>query len=147
MALAREEQILAAVTTVVTGLATTGTNVFRGRAYPLESNDLPGLLVYLGPDTPSQDLMESFIDWQLGVGVECYVQSATTTLDTTLAQIRKEVHAAIMATPRLGLSFVSDTAPGPAAEPEIEGEGSKPVGRRRLEFIVTYRSSRADISA
>ena len=147
MALAREEQILAAVTTAVTGLATTGANVFRGRAYPLEAADLPGLLVYMGPDTPNQELMESFIDWQLGVAIEAYVQSATVTLDTTLAQIRKEVHAAIMATPALGLAFVIDTVPLLASEPEVEGEGSQPIGRRRLEFVVSYRSSRTDISA
>jgi len=147
MALAREEQILAAVTTAVTGLTTTGTNVFRGRAYPLEATDLPGLLVYMGPDTVQGELMDSLIDWNLGVAIEAYVQTASAVVDTELAKIRKEVHAAIMATPQLGLAFVIDTRPALAAEPEIDGDGSKPIARRRLEFIVNYRSSRADISA
>ena len=34
------------VVTVVTGLTTTGTNVFRSRVYPLGENKLPALCVY-----------------------------------------------------------------------------------------------------
>ena len=147
MADAREEQITAAVKTAVTDLATTKGNVFRGRAYPLESSNLPALLVYMGPDTPAVELLENFIDWQLGIAVEVYVQTVNGDIDTALAKIRKEVHAAIMGTPQLGLSFVIDTVPILAAEPEIEGEGKNQIGRRRLEFVVTYRTSRTDISA
>lgn len=147
MADAREEQILAAITTAVTGLTTTGTNVFRGRSYPLDANDLPGLLVFMGPDTLQQELTDTNIDWFLGVGIEAYVQTTSTVVDTKLAKIRKEVHTAIMTTPGLGLSFVIDTRPISAAEPEVDGDGAKPTARRRLEFIVHYRTSRTDISA
>ena len=34
------------VVTAVTGLSTTGTNVFRSRVYPLGENKLPALCIY-----------------------------------------------------------------------------------------------------
>jgi len=143
----REEQILAAITTAVTGLTTTKAKVYRGRSYPLAEGDLPGLLVYMGPDTLQNEILNDYIDWSLGVGIEVYVRTSTSLVDTKLSTIRKEVHNAIMTTPQLGLSFVIDTKPLQATEPEIEGDGNKPIARRRLEFVVQYRSSRTDISA
>ena len=40
------QQIRERVATTLTGLATTGSNVFQSRVYPLENNKLPCLLVY-----------------------------------------------------------------------------------------------------
>ena len=34
------------LTTALTGLTTTGSNVYQSRVYPIASNKLPGLLVY-----------------------------------------------------------------------------------------------------
>jgi len=39
------------VVTAVTGLSTTGSNVFRSRVYPLGTNKLPALCVYTDCDT------------------------------------------------------------------------------------------------
>ena len=50
MASHRAEQILAAVQTAVTGLASTGTNVDRGRADDIPAEKCPALRVAMGAD-------------------------------------------------------------------------------------------------
>ena len=146
------EQILAAVKTLVTGLTTTGANVQRGQVYGHEQADLPALGVFMGPDTPDQEYQTGFIDWELVILIEATAEAGAaytdldSGIDTTLNQIRKEVHAAIMADHTLGLAFVIDTTPGPAQQPTLSGEGSEPTGSQVLEFTVNYRTSRADAS-
>ena len=40
------KQIRDNIVTTLTGLATTGSNVYRTRVYPLAENKLPGLAIY-----------------------------------------------------------------------------------------------------
>ncbi len=51
------KQIRDAIVTAVTGLTTTGSNVFRSRIYPLESGKLPGLCVYTKSETVEFDTL------------------------------------------------------------------------------------------
>ena len=147
MADAREESIMQAIQTACTGLVTTGSNVFRGRSYPISEGELPGLMIYGGPDTLQSQLSSGYIDWILQVSIEAYVRTSAAVVDTLLTEIRKEVYTAIMTTPKLGLSYVIDTIPLQAYEQEIDGSGNKPIAKRRMEFAVQYRTSRTDISA
>ena len=152
MADARAEQIMVAVKTAVTGLTTTGANVQRGQVYPHESNKLPALGVLMGPDVPAVELQTALLDWELTVAIECAVQAdiyngSESGIETDLAQIRKEVHAALFADHTLGLSFVLDIEPGPAQQPQISGDGNFPIGSMVLNFVIHYRTSRTDISA
>jgi len=153
MADARAEQIVAAIKTALIGLTTTGTRVQRGQVYNHEETKLPALNVIMGADEPVNEYQGEFIDWALTVRIEAkdhvevdYI-TQDSLIDQALNQIRKEVHAAIMADHTQGLAFVIDTDPGPASEPVLSGEGAKPVGSQAIDFIVTYRASRADISA
>ena len=143
----RAEQIIAAVVTKATGLTTTGTRVFRGRVYPLQETDLPALTVYLGSDKPNEETSSySFIDSNLTISIDAHVKS-TAQVDTTLNEIRKQVTFALQADITQGLAFVIDTVEGDASEPELTGEGDKPIARMRMDWTIRYRRSRKDASA
>lgn len=153
MADARTEQILAAVKTALTGLATTGANVERGRIYPHQVEKLPALSIMMGADVPAAELMTGLVDWDFSFMVEAAVRVAPDYTDlesgveTELNQVRKEVHIALFADTTLGLSFVHDIIPGPVDQPQLHDEGDAPHGSLAMQFTVRYRSSRADISA
>lgn len=144
----RAEQIADAVVTKVTSLATTGANVFRGRVHEIPDTSLPALCVYVGTDVPRSDGASSsfrFIDGDLTVLIEA-VAKASSGVDSTLIQIRKEVTVALAADVTQGLSFVMNTDEGPASI-DLNGDGDKPVGRMRMDWTFRYRRSRTDPSA
>lgn len=147
----RREQILDAIATALTGLVTTGANVFRGRSYPLDDASLPAILIYQGQDEPvpdaSPDAVWNYIDSVLHVLVEPVAASASIQVDQVLNQIDKESWIALMASNNLGLAFVHSISPGLALEPKIAAEGDRPLGYMRRNWLVHYRSSRADPSA
>lgn len=146
----RREQILDAIVSTLTGLVTTGTRVDRGRAYPLAESFLPAILIYQGEDNPtpeeSSEAVYQYIDSTLTVAVEACASSVTNS-DQTLNQIDKEAWIALMATVNLGLPFVHYITPSGAQEPRLSGEGDRPIGYLRRNWIVHYRTSRADPSA
>lgn len=147
----RREQILDAITSQLTGLVTTGTRVERGRAYPLDETFLPAILIYQGEDNPtpaeSAEAVYQFVDSTLTVAVEACASLAGNLTDQTLNQIDKEAWIALMATTNLGLPFVLYITPSGAQEPRLSGEGDRPIGYLRRNWIVHYRTSRADPSA
>lgn len=146
----RVEQIMVAIVGKLTGLATTGTHVFRGRIYEVPEANLPALLVYQGADQPRTDGGSSsfrYLDGDLSVQVEAAVKVPHGTQpETVLNQIRKEVTVALQADVTQGLGFVMDTNEG-AAVPDLTGEGDKPTARLRMEWVIRYRRSRTDPSA
>lgn len=143
----RAESIIDTVKTRVTGLTTTGSNVFRGRVYPAQASELPGLWLYLGPDEPQADYSQDLIDSLLTVHIEAAVKSPTAQIDTELNKIREEVTIALQADYTQGLAYVIDTLEGEVAEPELSGEGEQPVGVLRMTWQFLYRRSRTDPGA
>ena len=92
-------QIRERIVSDVTGLATTGTNVFEGRVYPVEEAKLPYLLVYDSGEkiealTLSPAGTRSMFA-TLNMSIEAYANGAdgATVLDT-LAGCQKEVQEA-----------------------------------------------------
>ena len=140
----RTEQIMDAVVAALTDLTTTETRVNRAQVYHSSNDELPGLAVYMGQDTLTDELQTSFIDWQLTIFVDSRVKTRDQ-VDELLNTIRSEVHLALMSAPTLGLSFVHDTKPVLASEPDLSGEGDQPIATQRLEFAVTYRTSRTTL--
>ena len=51
------KQIRDAVKTALTGLTTTGANVFSGRVSPLKESEVPGLLIFLNGDDATEDML------------------------------------------------------------------------------------------
>lgn len=148
MAAHREEQILAAVQTIVSGLATTGLNVDRGRAENIPEAKTPALRVHGGSDTIVDPWAPSLIDSELEVIIAAKVLDLATNVETTLSQIRKEVNIALMVDQQLGLpSIVLAIIEISASAPQITGDATKPAASRDFIYRVRYRRSRSDPSS
>jgi len=121
------------------GLTTTGSNVFASRVYPLQSENLPAVLVY----TTSEDSDEVAFSKQrvqnrvVDVMVEGYVK-AITNFDDTLDQIAREVEEALLDDPTCG--GLSQNMILSSTETEYSGDGESPVGTIRMTFQVNYRT-------
>ena len=126
------------IATDVTGLSTTGSNVFQSRVYPIEDGSLPCLLVYSTSEESEVTEMASPrpITRILNVVVQGVV--GATTPDDTLDTISKEVEVALAADVNINSlahnSFLSGT------EIEFNSDGAKPIGTVMLNYVVEYRN-------
>ena len=130
------EQIVAGAKTALTGLATTGSNVFDSRVYPVQDAELPCLLVDQGNEGSEIS--------SLGVGrisernVELVVVAKVkqnTSYRTLINTIRKEVEVALAANQGIGgAKYVQPKS----CEIELAGEGEKPVASATMTFDCLY---------
>ena len=138
----RAEQIVATIVTTLTGLTTTGANVFRGREYNIPDTNLPALKIYMGTDTKLEEYSQGQMDWELSIRIVGVVKS-TGQIDTTLNLIRNEITVALQADHTQGLGFLLDSIEGDAAEP-IFSVGDQQIAEQELEWQFMYRRSRND---
>ena len=131
------QQIRERAGTVLTGLTTTGSNVFETRIYPLENTNLPALVIYTKNET-SEPLVIStnrVMSRELELIVEVYVKQ-TSNFDDQVDKICKEVEVAISADTTLnGLAkdcFLQST------EIEYNTEGEQPLSYAVLTFLTNY---------
>lgn len=123
----------------LTGLTTTGANVFESRIYPMQSAKLPAILIFTTSES-SEEVAFSKKRVQervLDVNVEGYVR-ATSTLDDKLDLIASEVETVILDDPTLGGLAINTVLTG--TEAEYSGDAEQPVGTIRLTFQVQYRT-------
>jgi hypothetical protein len=137
------KQIRDDVTTAITGLATTGTNVFQSRVYPNEAAKLPSLCVYTTTESSEViSLNPARIGRELEVVVEGYVK-AKTGLDDTLDTIAVEVEEALAVDiTRGGIAhetFITGTEIG------LSEEGEQPIGIIKMTFQVNYVTASTDV--
>lgn len=130
------KQVRDQVATTLTGLSTTGSNVFPTRFYSLEQSKLPGLIVY----TNNEELVEQLTigkprqqQRQLDIVIEGYAGGST--CDDTLDTIAVEVEEAIAADVTLG-GLVKDCVLA-GTEFEYEAE-EKPHGLIRMTYQALY---------
>jgi len=106
------QQIRERAGTVLTGLTTTGSNVFQTRVYPLENTNLPALVIY------TKD------------------EKQTSNFDDEIDKICKEVEIAISADTTLnGLAkdcYLQSTSI------EYNTEGEQPLSYAVLTFLTNY---------
>lgn len=140
----RAEQILSAIESNLTGLATTGANVFRGRVYTLDDSEVPAITIYQGSDDPLGEYGPSnvaFLDSELQIKVTAHVKTSAKA-ETELNQIRREVHIALMNDYQQGLpDIVLTTFPLGASAPLLLGDGETPTALMDMHWAVHYRSS------
>ena len=126
------------VATDVTGLTTTGSNVFQTRLYPVESASLPCLLVYTTSEESEVTEMASPRPMSRSLNVVVQGVVSSTQPDDTLDLISKEVEVALAGDVTINSlasnSYLSST------EIEINADGSKPVGIVMLNYVVEYRN-------
>ena len=131
------EQIRSRIVTNVTGLGTTGSRVFESRIYPLESSELPGLLVYTLSESsePIRIGPNRLIQRNLNLVVQAYCEQ-NSDFDGTIDDICKEVETALASDRTVnGLAkdlFITST------EISFSSEGAKAIGYATMLFEVDY---------
>ena len=124
--------------TLVTGLSTTGSNVFQSRVYPVEDGSLPCLLVYTTSEESEVTEIASPRPMTRFLNVIVQGVVGATMPDDTLDDISKEVEVALAGDVTINSlannSFLSSTTI------EFTAEGAKPIGTVRLNYIVEYRN-------
>lgn len=131
------QQIRDNIETTLTGLATTGGNIYRSRVYPIAEDKLPGILIYTESEevdtatiTPPRTQVRSLV-----VKVEVYVKGVSN-FDDDVDTIGAELEAALTVDVTRGgiakdttiLSFDADYA----------GDGEQPVAVGRYSVRVDY---------
>lgn len=128
------QQIREAIATAITGLTTTGANVFQSRVYPLQTSVLPGLIIYT-TEEETEEFNGTKTIRNLAVVIEGYAK-ATNDVDDTLDTIAEEVETAIFADPKIGgrckLGMIQGT------EITLSSEAEKPLGKIEMTFGFTY---------
>lgn len=138
------QQIRDDIVTTLTGLTTTGSNVFRSRIFPLEETNLPALCVYTKSETSEYDTigLPRSVNRVLDVAVEAYVKGVSN-YDNTLDTIAVEVEEAIAADVTLG--NLAKDAQITAFEADFAGDGEQPVAVGRFTVTVEYRTVENDV--
>ena len=123
--------------TNLTGLSTTGSNVYESRVYPIENSKLPALIIYTKSETSEPIVIgtDRVMSRELSVVVEGYAK-ATSNFDDTIDTISKEVEEAIAADRTLG-GLAKDTYLE-STQIDFNAEGEKPLGFVSLTFISNY---------
>jgi hypothetical protein len=134
------------ITTTLTGLTTTGSNVYQTRIYPLGRAKLPGLCVYTRTETTEYvtlGLPRTQIR-QLEVLVEAYVKG-TSSIDDTLDTVSVEIEEALYTDLTRG-GYAKDTQVT-SFEVDYDGDGEQSIGVARFTILVTYATLENDIEA
>ena len=126
------------VATMLTGLSSTGSNVFQSHVCPLENDDLPSLCIYtqdeeieVGASGDPRVYHSTMI-----LIVDGYVQTFSN-LDDQLYQIGIEVQVA-MAGDIYIYNLVKDSYLS-SVDISYSGEGTSPIGIIRHNYSVLYR--------
>ena len=128
------------VTSTLTGLTTTGSNVFESRIYPNELAKLPLLNIYSNSET-SELASIGKLDRSLEIMVEGFAK-ATTNVDEALDTIAKEVEVALAndltRNGHAKETFLTST------DFELESIANQQIGVVKLNFTVRYITTKAD---
>lgn len=134
------------ITTTLTGLTTTGSNVYQTRIYPLGRAKLPGLCVYTRTETTEYATLSKPRTQirQLEVLVEAYAKG-TSSIDDTLDTVSVEIEEALYTDLTRG-GYAKDTQVT-SFEVDYDGDGEQSIGVARFTILVTYATLENDIEA
>ena len=127
------------VVTTITSLATTGSNVYETRYFPLQTGNLPALIVYTLDET-----VEDYTIWQntrtqlrsLNLIIEAHCRG-TANIDDTLDTIAEEVEEAMVTDISRG-GNAKDTK---LVSTEVDFDtASQKTGLMRLTYLISYNT-------
>lgn len=140
------KQVRAAAVADLTGLATTGANVFTARVAPLTSAEMPGLVIMLRGETSQYDTQSPPTIARDGrLVVEGRAQGGDgleDLLDQIAAEVETQIYTAGEALDLLLMDIGAPTTEIDLPEPP-EGVAAR-TGVIRMLFPVTYRSLASD---
>jgi len=128
----------------LTGLTTTGSNVFASRVYPMESGNIPGLCIYTREETvtPATIAAPRLQMRELQLVIDGYAV-ATSNLDSTLDQIALEVEEAMAGD--VTLNSLAKTIVLQSVDADYSDEGERPAGMVRLLYVIEYAALENDL--
>ena len=131
-------QIRERVATMLTGLSTTGSNVFQSHVYPLENADLPALCIYTQDEEIEVGAMGDprVCHSTMTLIVDGYAQTSSN-LDDQLDQIGKEVQVAMAGD--IDINNLVKNSYLSSVDISYSGEGTSPIGIIRHNYSVLYR--------
>jgi hypothetical protein len=139
-----EQLIKEAATTTLTGLTTTGNNIFVSRVHNLEQIKLPALLLYT-KDTESEPIVmhsARTIEKTISLEIQGYVKQ-NTNYDDKIDDISQEVEEALYGNRLLNNlakdSFLNETLI------EYESTGDNPLARVVMDFQVVYHHNEGSL--
>lgn len=133
-------QIRQRIVTNLTGLASTGSNVYDTRIYPLAENKLPGIAVYTKSESTLYETMSPprTLRKTLTAVIEIYVKM-TSTFDEVLDTIAAEIEAALYEDlTQNGLAFDTRIV---SFEADFGGDADQPLGQGIMQVEVIYPST------
>ena len=133
-------QIRERAATTLTGLTTTGSNVFQSRVYPMESAGLPGLCIYTTEETVEMQSMGDtrHVSRDLTLIVEGYATDSAN-VDDTLDQIGKEIEVAMSGD--ITLNDLAQDSYLSSVEITLSGDGSTGIGKITHSYTVVYQNA------
>ena len=133
-------QIRERAATTLTGLSTTGSNVFQSRVYPMESAGLPGLCIYTTEETVEIQSMGGTrnVSRDLTLIVEGYATDSAN-VDDTLDQIGKEIEIAMSGD--ITLNDLAQDSYLSSVEITLSGDGSTGIGKITHSYTVVYQNA------
>lgn len=136
------KQIRDAAVTLLTGLATTGSNVFPSRLYPLNDAELPGICIYTNNEEPDEEhgKFDVFDVRRLVLTIEGN-DKLVAGLQDSLDDIAWEVEDAILA-PGQDFGGLAKTIDISSVEFGKSKEAEQPIGLVVINFTVTYYINR-----
>lgn len=133
-------QIRQRIVSNLTGLTTTGSNVFDTRIYPLAENKLPGIAVYTKAESSTYETMSPprTLRRSLTAVIEIYVKM-TSTFDEVLDTIASEIETALYSDlTQNGLAFDTKVI---SFEADFGGDADQPLGQGIIQVEVIYAAT------
>nr|BAR35091.1 Phage minor tail protein U [uncultured Mediterranean phage uvMED] len=135
------------IKTTLSGLTTTGTNVYQSRVYPMAASRLPGILIYNKiEETEYRTVNSPRLQERVSTfNIEVYVKG-TANFDDSLDQICLEIEEALSVDLTRG-GNAEDTRIT-TFEADFNGDGDQPVAVALLTVEVRYqaRENNPDVS-
>lgn len=137
----KRENILAAITTALTGTAGVGTRIYRSRAEPMSRGESPAIIIEPVSDTPVQSTSLPTLDWTFRIRI--VVIERATVPDQAADDTIESLHAKIMSDLTLG-GYAIDVQPAQTSFQLVEAD--QPAGIISCEFDIRYRTQVADLT-
>lgn len=131
-------QIRQAVATALTGLQTTGANVFPNRATAVPPDKRPALCIYTSSEASALDGTATGLRREINLTVLAVFNATAEEFDDDADVISSEVEVALGAARDLG-GLAYDVVPT-GAELSLNGDGEQQVGLCSMTFLVTTRT-------
>jgi len=126
------------ITSTLTGLSTTGSNIYQSRVYPLAANKLPGLLIFSKSENVEYSTMglPRIQERTVSFTLEVYVKGVSG-YDNSLDQICLEVEEALYSDITLNGNAANVMISDFSAD--FNGDGDQPVAVATMTVDVLYR--------